>query len=113
MSKTNRLKVEVIDHKTGVMFDQYHVGFPVDDPESAKKTTTILNFNDRDYYYVRDNGKDLEKIGEVTDPVIPIRWITRQWLQQMLEVDERPSVINLLQVELNHLAKLYENDRKK
>jgi hypothetical protein len=112
MSKTNRIKVEIIDHKTGVMFDQYHVGFPVDDPDSEKKTTTILNFNDRDYYYVRDNGRDLEKIGEVTDPVIPIRWITRQWIQKILDA-EGTSSVDILQMELNHLVKMYEEEYKK
>ena len=109
--KLNKLNVELLD-PTGVIVDNYSVIYPANDPESSKNFRTMLNFNDEHFYYVRENGKELEKIGSTknSDPVIPIRWITRQWIQKVIEHDENSS-IDVFQMELDHMVKMYEYEK--
>lgn len=56
-----------------------------------------------------DDIKEPEEISSTNspDPVIPIRWITRQWIQKLLDMEDSTS-LDLFQMELNHLAKMYE-----
>lgn len=105
--KLNKLKIELLD-PTGVVVDTYSFSYPANDPESPRQFRPLLNFNDKHYYYIREDGKELEKVPSEKDPdpVIPIRWITRQWIQKLLDVEDSTSV-DLFQMELNHLAKMY------
>jgi hypothetical protein len=106
--KLNKLTVELLD-PTGVVFDKYSFSYPANDPEEPRRFRALLGFNDQEYYYVKEDGKELEKVASVKepDPVIPIRWITRQWIQKVLDTEKETS-IDLLQMELNHMVKMYE-----
>lgn len=106
------LGYQVVGHSGGILLEDCEV--INDDP------TTL--------YYREDEPEGLTTIKELLEkqlkgkpkpkdpePVIPTRWITRQWIQNVFDKvldSENTNSIDLFQMELNHLAKMYEHEKK-